>query len=107
LLGWQEIILILAILLLVFGPSKLPEIAKELGKAVKEFRKASEGISEAMTAPDTMERGSDEKKAISDIAAKLGITTEGKTLDQLTQEIATKIENKEKAVVKTVQSEVG
>lgn len=90
-LGWQEIILILAILLLVFGPSKLPEIAKELGKAVKEFRKASEGISEAMTTPATAEGGGNEKKVIIELATKLGISTEGKTLDQISQEIATKI----------------
>lgn len=105
-LGWQEIILILAILLLVFGPSKLPEIAKELGKAVREFRRASEGFSEAITAPDTTERESNQRKAVMDIAAKLGVSTEGKTLGQITQEIATKIENKEKDVVETVQNEV-
>jgi sec-independent protein translocase protein TatA len=40
-LGWQEMILVFAILLLVFGPTKLPKIARELGKAWNEFNKAS------------------------------------------------------------------
>ena len=38
--GW-EIIAILAIVLLLFGGSKLPELAKGLGKSIKEFKKAS------------------------------------------------------------------
>lgn len=44
--GTQEIILILAILLIVFGPKKLPELAKELGKAIQEFKKASASITD-------------------------------------------------------------
>ncbi|MCR3955372.1 MAG: twin-arginine translocase TatA/TatE family subunit [Gudongella sp.] len=37
-LGMPELILILAIALVIFGPSKLPEIGKSLGKALKEFK---------------------------------------------------------------------
>ncbi|MGE5630527.1 MAG: twin-arginine translocase TatA/TatE family subunit [Caulobacteraceae bacterium] len=37
-IGATELILILAIALVIFGPSKLPEIGKTLGKAVKEFK---------------------------------------------------------------------
>jgi TatA/E family protein of Tat protein translocase len=48
-IGTQEIILILAILLIVFGPKKLPELAKELGKAIQEFRKASSSITDTAT----------------------------------------------------------
>lgn len=50
-LGFQEVILILAILLIVFGPSKLPEIARALGKAINEFNKASRGLAEAIQSP--------------------------------------------------------
>jgi sec-independent protein translocase protein TatA len=38
-LGFQEILLILVILFLIFGVKKLPEIGKGLGETVKEFRK--------------------------------------------------------------------
>lgn len=41
-LGFWEIGIILAILLIVFGPSKLPDLAKGLGKGLREFRKATE-----------------------------------------------------------------
>jgi TatA/E family protein of Tat protein translocase len=43
-LGFQEILLILAIALLVFGPKKLPEVGKSIGKAMREFRKTSDEI---------------------------------------------------------------
>ncbi len=39
-IGWQEILLILLIVLLFFGARRIPEIAKGLGKGVREFRKA-------------------------------------------------------------------
>jgi sec-independent protein translocase protein TatA len=37
-LGWQELLIILVIVMIVFGAGKLPEIAKALGQGVKEFR---------------------------------------------------------------------
>lgn len=39
-LGWQEILLILLVVLLLFGARKIPELAKGLGKGVREFRRA-------------------------------------------------------------------
>jgi sec-independent protein translocase protein TatA len=51
--GGGELILTLAIVLILFGAKKLPELAKGLGQGIKEFRKAtqsaSEDIREAMT----------------------------------------------------------
>lgn len=40
-IGPMELLLILVIALVVFGPGKLPDIAKGLGKAVNEFKEAS------------------------------------------------------------------
>ncbi|MCK4673635.1 MAG: twin-arginine translocase TatA/TatE family subunit [Candidatus Stahlbacteria bacterium] len=42
-IGWQEILLILLIALLLFGAKKIPDLAKGLGKGIREFRK---GLSE-------------------------------------------------------------
>jgi len=39
--GMPELILILIIALIVFGPGKLPDISKALGKSIREFRKAT------------------------------------------------------------------
>jgi len=41
-LGGQELLIILLIVLLLFGSSKLPELARSLGKARKEFKKGLE-----------------------------------------------------------------
>lgn len=43
-LGMTEILLIGVALLLFFGPSKLPELGKSLGKGIQEFKKASKAI---------------------------------------------------------------
>jgi TatA/E family protein of Tat protein translocase len=40
-LGWQETIFIFILALLVFGPKKLPELGRTIGKAMTEFRRAS------------------------------------------------------------------
>ncbi len=47
-LGFPEIILILVIALVVFGPKKLPELSRTIGKALGEFRKASGELRSAM-----------------------------------------------------------
>jgi len=41
--GPTELLLILAIALLLFGPSKLPDLGKALGKSIKEFKDAAKG----------------------------------------------------------------
>jgi sec-independent protein translocase protein TatA len=43
-LGGQELILILLIILLLFGSKKLPELARGLGKGIKEFKKSQNEI---------------------------------------------------------------
>jgi sec-independent protein translocase protein TatA len=43
-LGIQEMIIILVIALIVFGPKKMPEIGKSLGKGIAEFKKASNDL---------------------------------------------------------------
>lgn len=43
-LGAPELILILVITLMIFGPSKLPEIGKSVGSGIKEFKKATEDV---------------------------------------------------------------
>jgi TatA/E family protein of Tat protein translocase len=49
-IGFPELLIILAIALIVFGPNKLPELAKGLGKAMREFKKATEEVKESFEA---------------------------------------------------------
>lgn len=48
-LGFTELLVILAIVLLLFGPKKLPELARSLGQAMKEFKKGQEDIENTFT----------------------------------------------------------
>ncbi|HKG24911.1 MAG TPA: twin-arginine translocase TatA/TatE family subunit [Thermomicrobiales bacterium] len=41
-LGWQELMIVLVIVIIIFGAGKLPEIGGAMGKSIKEFKKASE-----------------------------------------------------------------
>ena len=47
-LGMMEILLIGIALLIFFGPSRLPELGKSLGKGIQEFKKASRELTEAV-----------------------------------------------------------
>jgi Tat protein translocase TatB subunit len=46
-IGLPELLIIVAIALIVFGPNKLPELAKAFGKAMREFKKATEEVKES------------------------------------------------------------
>lgn len=49
-IGLPELLIIVAIALIVFGPNKLPELARAFGKAMREFRKATEEVKESFQA---------------------------------------------------------
>jgi sec-independent protein translocase protein TatA len=47
---WYILVIILAIVLIVYGPGKLPEVGGAIGKAMREFRKASTDLQENIKA---------------------------------------------------------
>lgn len=87
---WLVILVFLAILIL-WGPQKLPQLARAIGQAKREFEKASKGIEEELK-PKSKEAEVDEK--IIDLAKSLGISTEGKTREQILKEIMEKTRKK-------------
>ena len=58
-IGFQEMLIILVVVLIFFGPKRLPDLAKSLGKGIAEFKKASEevrkGIEDAVKEESTDE----------------------------------------------------
>ncbi len=48
-LGFGELTLVLIIALIIFGPGKLPEVGKALGKAISEFKSASRDIQKELS----------------------------------------------------------
>ncbi len=55
-IGWQEILLILLIVLILFGAKRFPDLAKSLGRGVKEFKK---GLKDEIEAPDEEKKKDD------------------------------------------------
>jgi sec-independent protein translocase protein TatA len=55
-LGMSEMLLILVVALIVFGPRKLPELGKSLGQAMSQFRRASEDFKRSWEQEVELER---------------------------------------------------
>ena len=49
-LGWQELVIVLVIIMIIFGAGKLPEVAKSLGQGVKEFKQEANNPVEGLAA---------------------------------------------------------
>jgi sec-independent protein translocase protein TatA len=120
----DELLIILVILLLILGPTKLPALAKGLGKAIREFKKASSGFYDeesteqspkTPTAPSPANpprglapiatAGQAEAQAataqvqvddqlIKRLAERLGISAEGKSSEELRAEVIEKAKEK-------------
>lgn len=91
-IGGQEIILIFLAIILLFGASKIPELARSLGKATGEFKKAKqETETELRDAEKSLKEGPDRSSKIKLMAKDLGISTEGKSDEQLLDEINKKM----------------
>ncbi len=52
-IGGMELFVIIAIVLLLFGPSQIPKLAKGMGQAMREFKKAQREINDEIVRDDT------------------------------------------------------
>lgn len=105
-LGPFEIAFFLGIVLLLFGPDKIPQLAKSVGKATREYQSALKNVTEGgdslmkdvkgeentglkSTAPSSQTDVDqpDRETQIMQQAVLLGINTKGKTVDQIVDEI--------------------
>ena len=99
-IGGGEFLLIGLAILLLFGATKVPELARSLGKSIGEFKKAqrkAEFELNQLTKLETSSLSKNEKENVSKIqkmAEDLGIDTKDKTEDELLDEIQKKIQEK-------------
>ena len=98
-IGTQELILILIVVLFIFGPSKLPELAHSLGKAAGEFKRAQ--METELDIKRFNSQTVDKDMKIHNLAIEMGIDVKNKTSEQLVEEIRFKIRSKEKIDMKT------
>jgi Tat protein translocase TatB subunit len=85
-IGLPEMIIILVVALLVVGPSKLPELARTLGKAFTEFRRMADDVKETFEEEVMMEETAKTPEATAEAKA------DEKNQDEAKQDEATKAE---------------
>lgn len=84
--GGQEILLLIGLALLLFGPTKLPEIARALGKASTEYKRGIKEAKQSIFAEDNNPLSSEETELV--IAAKkIGIPTENRSIEEIAADL--------------------
>jgi len=87
--------IILLIILLIFGPTKLPQLARGLGQAIHEFRKASQGLVEENEKRTRSNLENVDEDTLRRLAEKLGVEKpEEKKKDELISEIIAQAKKK-------------
>ncbi len=95
-IGTQELVLILIAALFLFGPTKLPELAQSLGKAVGEFKRAQIETERDLRGANRLLNDKDIK--IHNLAIEMGLDAQNKTPEQLVEEIRSRIKDKDLTV---------
>ncbi len=96
----EDVLLILIVAFLLFGPSKLPEIARSLGKATGEFKKGQ--LESEHYLKQSNKPLSDKETRIRNLAIEMGINIENKTSEQLIEEIHSKVKSNDDLSVKII-----
>jgi sec-independent protein translocase protein TatA len=86
------IILIVAVVVLLFGASRIPQFARSLGQARREFEKGSKGDTSDVPTAQLASPSPDDPLVVA--AQKEGIDTKGKTKEQIASELSWKLNRK-------------
>ena len=86
--GTVEIAIVVGLFFILFGPTQLPKLARSLGQAKTEFNRGlREGGGESSTEADLERGGRTEIVALTEEASSKGIDVEGKTVDEVKEEV--------------------
>lgn len=84
--GYQEILLLIGLALLLFGPNKLPEFARALGKASTEYKRGMKEAKQSIFQDDLDDLSSEDREIIK-AAKAMGIPTEGRSIEEIASDI--------------------
>jgi len=76
-IGPAEIVVILVLALLVFGPKRLPEMGRSLGRSVREFKKATSSMKEELGVDEVLREVKDVKQTVGGSLAEVKDTVGG------------------------------
>jgi sec-independent protein translocase protein TatA len=94
-IGSQEILLIFVVIVLLFGASKLPELARSMGRSMGEFKRGQFEVEKELNTMKSSAAAPNYEVALTrtqSMAKKMGIEISGKTEDQLLAEIEKKLD---------------
>jgi len=83
--GNTELLFILFIVLLLFGGRKLPELARSMGEAAREFNRATKEPTKYVD--EKISKENEKRQTIIDAAKKLNIEVEGRDINDIAQDI--------------------
>ena len=79
--GLPELVIVLVIALVVFGPKRLPQMGRQLGKALREFREATSGLRSELGVDEVADAVNDVKSSFSLSGDRSAAATTGEVVD--------------------------
>lgn len=83
-MGIEWIVLVVALIVLLFGAKKIPELARAMGKSTGEFKRGKE---ESDASSTEQKKGKADEEKIRKAASELGISSEGKNIEEIREDI--------------------
>lgn len=94
-IGTQEILLIFVAIVLLFGASKLPDLARSMGRSMGEFKRGQQDIQRELSLANSPASDTDVALTrVQRMANSMGISIEDKSEEQLLAEIEKKLDKK-------------
>jgi TatA/E family protein of Tat protein translocase len=102
--GMPELIVIFIVALLVFGPKKLPELGRSIGKGLGELKKAMQDVKDSVE-EEFRESTSDIRDAVTDVKKQIEseVKTTGETLGSTVAEVKKQVETESGEIQKTLE----
>ena len=106
--GMPELIVVFIVALLVFGPKKLPELGRSIGKGLGELKKAMQDVKDSVE-EEFRESTSDIRTTVTDVKKQIEreVKKTGDTLGSTVEEVKKEVETGSEEIQKTIEDAAG